>query len=125
MFCLSPARSSLLFLQVDNRPCARLTSTCFPKATEAASFLRAAVSLKPSPFHDLPELAAVIGIRGLQHEIGSRDEETGREEVKGKPTRPVSGTHAHTAFIQTKHYEALFSFQRVDMLETSVELQPC
>lgn len=90
-----PACSSLLFLQVDNRPCTRLPSTCFPKATEVASFLRAAMSLKPSPFPSLPELAAVIGIRGLQHEIGSRDEETGREEVKGKPTRPAPA-HTHT-----------------------------
>ncbi|AWP15650.1 putative neurogenic locus notch -like protein 1-like [Scophthalmus maximus] len=58
----TPADSngSLLFLQVDNRPCSRLPSTCFPYATEAASFLRAVMLLKPTSFPTLPELRAVV-----------------------------------------------------------------
>ncbi|XP_044215779.1 neurogenic locus notch homolog protein 1 [Thunnus albacares] len=83
----SPAASngSLLFLQVDNRPCSRLPSTCFPYATEAASFLRAVMSLKPDLFSNLPELKAVIKIRGVREEIGSREEEMVKKEVK-EPT---------------------------------------
>lgn len=84
--------SSLLFLQVDNRPCSRLPSTCFPYATMAASFLRAVMLLRPSSFPTLPELTVIISIRGVREEIGSRDEETGREEVKGKL---LSLTHTH------------------------------
>nr|XP_057909961.1 neurogenic locus notch homolog protein 1 isoform X2 [Doryrhamphus excisus] len=76
---------SLLFLQVDNRPCSRQPSTCFPHATEAASFLRAVMLLRPASYPALPELKSVIAIRGVQDEIGSREEETRREEVK-EPT---------------------------------------
>lgn len=76
---------SLLFLQVDNRPCSRLPSTCFPHATEAASFLRAAMRLRPASFPNLPELKAVVAIRGVREELGGREEETGEEEVK-EPT---------------------------------------
>ncbi|KAK9514273.1 hypothetical protein VZT92_027752 [Zoarces viviparus] len=75
----------LLFLQVDNRPCSRLLSTCFPYATEAASFLRAVMLLKPGVFPTLPELKAVVSIRGVREEIGSREEETVKEEVE-EPT---------------------------------------
>ncbi|XP_061573449.1 neurogenic locus notch homolog protein 1 [Cololabis saira] len=80
----SPAESdgSLLFLQVDNRPCSRSPATCFPCATEAASLLRAVTLLKPHTFPALPELKAIINIRGVQEEIGSREEEV---EVK-EPT---------------------------------------
>ncbi|XP_049903563.1 neurogenic locus notch homolog protein 1 [Epinephelus moara] len=76
------SNGSLLFLQVDNRPCLRLPSTCFPYATEAASFLRAVMMLKPRRFPTFPELKAVISIRGVREEIGSREEETGKEEIK-------------------------------------------
>ncbi|XP_038132237.1 neurogenic locus notch homolog protein 1 [Cyprinodon tularosa] len=69
------SNGSLLFLQVDNRPCSRSPSTCFPSATEAASFLNAVIMLKPSTFPALPELKAIIGIRGVQEEIGSREEQ--------------------------------------------------
>uniref|UniRef100_A0A3Q1GXW8 Notch receptor, like n=1 Tax=Acanthochromis polyacanthus TaxID=80966 RepID=A0A3Q1GXW8_9TELE len=72
---------SLLFLQVDNRPCSRLSSTCFPYATEAASFLRAVMLLKPASFPALPELQAIISIRGVREEIGSREEEVVKREV--------------------------------------------
>lgn len=82
----SPADSdgSLLFLQVDNRPCSRLPTTCFPYATEAASFLRAVRVRQPSSFTSRQELMAVISIRGVREEIGSR-EDTKIEEVK-EPT---------------------------------------
>lgn len=91
---LSLFPSSLLFLQVDNRPCSRLPSTCFPYATEAASFLRAVMLLKPGSFPTLPELKAVISIRGVREEIGSREEETVKEEVKGSVLSP---TRTHTS----------------------------
>ncbi|XP_028325473.1 neurogenic locus notch homolog protein 1 [Gouania willdenowi] len=79
------ANGSLLFLQVDNRPCSRLPSTCFPYATEAASFLRAALLLKPASYPALPELKAVISIRGVREELGHREEEVVEKEVK-EPT---------------------------------------
>ncbi|GAA6217270.1 neurogenic locus notch homolog protein 1 isoform X2 [Lates japonicus] len=78
----SDSNGSLLFLQVDNRPCSRSSTTCFPYATEAANFLRAVMLLKPTSFPTLPELKAVISIRGVREEIGSRDEETPPEEIK-------------------------------------------
>lgn len=76
--------SSLLFLQVDNRPCTRLQTTCFPYATEAASFLRAITMLRRPSFPTLPELTAIITVRGIREEIGARDEETDTKKVKGK-----------------------------------------
>ncbi|XP_069571108.1 neurogenic locus notch homolog protein 1 [Brachyistius frenatus] len=79
------SNGSLLFLQVDNRPCSRSPSTCFPYATEAASFLRAVMLLKPSSFPALPELKAIISVRGVREEIGSREDETVNKEVK-EPT---------------------------------------
>ncbi|XP_013871831.1 neurogenic locus notch homolog protein 1 [Austrofundulus limnaeus] len=79
---LADSNGSLLFLQVDNRPCSRLPSTCFPYATEAASFLRAVMLLKPSTFSTFAQLKTVISVRGVPEEIGSREEEM---EVK-EPT---------------------------------------
>ncbi|KAM6994448.1 uncharacterized protein notchl [Tautogolabrus adspersus] len=79
------SNGSLLFLQVDNRPCSRLPSTCFPYATEAASFLRAVLQRRPTSFPTRPELKAVISIRGVREEIGSREEDTVIKEVK-EPT---------------------------------------
>lgn len=96
-FPLSLSCSSLLFLRVDNRPCSRLPSTCFPCASEAASFLRAVRSLKPTSFPALPELEAIITARGVQEEITSGGEETEKEVVKGRPTCP--GTHTHSSEI--------------------------
>ncbi|XP_056901173.1 neurogenic locus notch homolog protein 1 isoform X3 [Takifugu flavidus] len=80
----SPADSdgSLLFLQVDNRPCTRLQTTCFPYATEAASFLRAITMLRRPSFPTLPELTAIITVRGVREEIGDRDEETDTKKIK-------------------------------------------
>ncbi|XP_041844787.1 neurogenic locus notch homolog protein 1 isoform X2 [Melanotaenia boesemani] len=84
------ANGSLLFLQVDNRPCSLSISTCFPYATEAASFLRAVKQLKPSTFPTLPELKAIISIRGVREEIGSREEEKEFEfEVPLKESTPA------------------------------------
>nr|XP_020465333.1 neurogenic locus notch homolog protein 1-like isoform X1 [Monopterus albus] len=79
------ANGSLLFLQVDNRPCSRLPSTCFLHAIDAASFLRAVMLLKPTSFPTLPELRAIISIRGIQKEPESTEEETRKEEVE-EPT---------------------------------------
>ncbi|XP_071325684.1 neurogenic locus notch homolog protein 1 [Trachinotus anak] len=79
------SNGSLLFLQVDNRPCSRLPSTCFPYATEAASFLHAVTVLKPTPFPALPELKAIISITGVREEIGSRKDEM----LKVKEPKPV------------------------------------
>lgn len=112
-FCLFP--SSLLFLQVDNRPCSRLPSTCFPYATEAANFLRAVMLLKPSTFPALPELKAIISIRGVREEVGSREEEM---EVRGRRCHFLSSTSTRPAsnFIQTKHCTTTLCFQRVDRL---------
>ncbi|XP_077455389.1 uncharacterized protein notchl [Stigmatopora argus] len=84
---------SLVFLQMDNRPCSRQPSTCFPHATEAASFLRAITSQGSIPYlaayPPLPELKAVVAIRGVQDEIGARDERggtgTGKQDVR-EPT---------------------------------------
>ncbi|XP_071383289.1 neurogenic locus notch homolog protein 1 [Centroberyx affinis] len=76
------SNGSLLFLQVDNRPCSHLPSTCFPYASEAGSFLRAVMLLKPASFPLLPELKAIISIRGVREEIGSRDEEKVEKETK-------------------------------------------
>lgn len=108
--------SSLLFLQVDNRPCSRSPSTCFPYATEAANFLRAVKELKPTSFPNLSELDAVISIRGVREEIGSREEE---KEVEGRLTCPVSHTRTFPAlnFIQTKHYKTPLCFQCVHFVQ--------
>ncbi|KAK7158370.1 hypothetical protein R3I93_009548 [Phoxinus phoxinus] len=66
---------SVLFLQLDNRACSRPPSSCFQYAVEAAQFLRAVLALKPPPFPTIPEIqAAVISVRGVDEEIGARDE---------------------------------------------------
>uniref|UniRef100_A0A3B3ZD33 LNR domain-containing protein n=1 Tax=Periophthalmus magnuspinnatus TaxID=409849 RepID=A0A3B3ZD33_9GOBI len=66
--------NSLLALQVDNRPCSSVPSSCFPYSTEAASFLRAVLQLQPALKATLPELQAVISLRGLREELGTRDQ---------------------------------------------------
>ncbi|XP_034030174.1 neurogenic locus notch homolog protein 1 [Thalassophryne amazonica] len=84
----SPAESngSVLFLQVDNRPCSRLPSTCFASATEASNFLRAVMLLKPASLPSLRELNAVINVKGLREEIGNRKEETILKTEVKEPT---------------------------------------
>ncbi|XP_072548528.1 neurogenic locus notch homolog protein 1 isoform X2 [Salminus brasiliensis] len=64
---------SLLFLQVDNRPCTHLPFTCFPYATEAADFLNAVVELRRAPAFIETEIQAIIGIRGIEKEITVRE----------------------------------------------------
>ncbi|KAK7886585.1 hypothetical protein WMY93_026206 [Mugilogobius chulae] len=76
------ANGSLLALQVDNRPCSSAPSSCFPYTTEAASFLSAVLLLQPGIRATLPELQAVISLRGLREEVGSRDQESVSVEVK-------------------------------------------
>ncbi|KAK2815232.1 hypothetical protein Q7C36_023498 [Tachysurus vachellii] len=60
---------SLLFLQVDNRPCSQVQFTCFPYASEAADFLNAALELNRVPTYIKPEIQALISIRGINKEI--------------------------------------------------------
>lgn len=127
-FSLALFPSSLLFLQVDNRPCSRPPSTCFPYATEAASFLRAVILLRPTLFSNFPELMAIIiSIRGVREEIGSRDGETEITEVKGRLTCPVSNartcTHPALNPIQTKQHKTPFRFHCVHVWQVSVLAQ--
>ncbi|KAG9283744.1 hypothetical protein AMEX_G2546 [Astyanax mexicanus] len=72
------SNGSLLFLQVDNRPCTRLPFTCFPYAIEAADFLNAVVQLGRAPAHVKPEIQTLISIRGIEKEITVK--ETAAEE---------------------------------------------
>ncbi|CAJ1062984.1 neurogenic locus notch homolog protein 1 isoform X1 [Xyrichtys novacula] len=83
---VTDSNGSVLFLQVDNRPCSRLPATCFPYATMAASFLRAVLSEKPSYFPTRPELTAVFSIRGVREEIGSREDTVIKEVKEPTPT---------------------------------------
>lgn len=80
------ANGSLLALQVDNRPCSLAPSSCFPYATEAASFLRASLQLQPSLRALLPELQVVLGLRGVREELGSRDDQE-NEKVQVEVTK--------------------------------------
>ncbi|XP_067303866.1 neurogenic locus notch homolog protein 1 [Pseudorasbora parva] len=69
------SNGSVLFLQLDNRACSRLPSTCFPYAVEAAHFLRTVLALNHAPFPMIPEIqAAVISVHGVDEEIGAREE---------------------------------------------------
>ncbi|XP_043087773.1 neurogenic locus notch homolog protein 1 [Puntigrus tetrazona] len=81
------SNGSVLFLQLDNRPCSRLPSTCFQYAIEAAHFLRAILAQNHASFPMIPEiLAAVISVRGVDEEIGSREEvKLPKEERNGSP----------------------------------------
>ncbi|KAG7283357.1 hypothetical protein CRUP_000883, partial [Coryphaenoides rupestris] len=83
------AGGSVLFLQVDNRPCSRLPSTCFLQAGEAAGFLRTAMSRGPPAFPALPQLKAVISVRGVRQEMGAREEEVVDKETKEEEPSPA------------------------------------
>ncbi|XP_062321373.1 neurogenic locus notch homolog protein 1 isoform X3 [Osmerus eperlanus] len=81
------ANGSVLFLQVDNRPCSRhAPSTCFLHATEAASFLRAVMSLNRASLPFPPDLQAIVSVRGLREEIGGREEDTVEQETEATPS---------------------------------------
>ena len=87
--CLT-SPSSLLFLQVDNKPCVQQQeSSCFPSAPGAARFLRARMAPGRPPS---ARLEAVIQVRGVMEELGDRSEE--RVEIKpdGKPGEKTDGT---------------------------------
>lgn len=71
----SPTLSSLLFLQVDNRPCSQFPPTCFPFAAQAANFLRA---MKAS--NRLSHARQVLEVRGVSEELGYREEDRGNED---------------------------------------------
>ncbi|KAI7806267.1 neurogenic locus notch homolog protein 1 [Triplophysa rosa] len=79
---------SVLFLQLDNRPCSRLPSTCFQYAIEAAHFLSAMMSQKHPLFPMIPEIqATVISVRGVDEEIGTREEvKLPKEERNASPS---------------------------------------
>ncbi|XP_028835013.1 neurogenic locus notch homolog protein 1 isoform X2 [Denticeps clupeoides] len=67
---------SVLFLQVDNRPCSQLPDPCcFPFATGAADYLQAKMSSDPLPSFLPPEIQAILTIRGVKEEIGDREVE--------------------------------------------------
>ncbi|XP_016319846.1 neurogenic locus notch homolog protein 1-like [Sinocyclocheilus anshuiensis] len=78
LYAQTPAydsNGSVLFLQLDNRPCSRLPSTCFQYAIEAAHFLHAILAQNHASFPMIPEIqAAVISVRGVDEEIGAREE---------------------------------------------------
>ena len=76
---------SLLYLQVDNRPCSRLPSTCFQFATEAANFLRMLMTLEHTTYPRLPEIQAVIAVRGVREELGEREKYTVGENTNSMP----------------------------------------
>ncbi|KAI2654893.1 hypothetical protein H4Q32_017175 [Labeo rohita] len=68
------SNGSVLFLQLDNRPCNR-RDTCFHYAIEAAHFLRAILAQNHASFPMIPEIqAAVISVQGFDEEIGTREE---------------------------------------------------
>lgn len=92
------SNGSVLFLQLDNRPCSRLPSTCFQYAIEAAHFLHAILAQNHASFPMIPEiLEAVISVRGVDEEIGDREEvKLPKEEHKASPVWmwPVVGVAA-------------------------------
>ncbi|XP_059424493.1 neurogenic locus notch homolog protein 1 [Carassius carassius] len=92
------SNGSVLFLQLDNRPCSRLPSTCFQYAIEAAHFLHAILAQNHASFPMIPEiLEAVISVRGVDEEIGAREElKLPKEEHKASPVWmwPVVGVAA-------------------------------
>lgn len=89
--------SSLLFVQVDNRPChTGQPSTCFLYASEAANFINAARQRSAS-FPTRPELSDIVSVRGVSEDIGSRTEEPVVEEASGKIMSCLTHTHAHTS----------------------------
>ncbi|KAL2084424.1 hypothetical protein ACEWY4_019942 [Coilia grayii] len=80
----APASSegSLLFLQVDNKPCKQQAEpTCFPFAQGAGRFLQARMAAGRTPSARLPDVEAVIQVRGVTEELGDRSE-------KIKPVKP-------------------------------------
>ncbi|KAI4881864.1 hypothetical protein NFI96_011952, partial [Prochilodus magdalenae] len=99
------SNGSLLFLQVDNRPCDRLAITCFPYATEAANFLNAVREQSHIPTHIKPEIQALISIRGIEKEIAIREPDTEAPSVgdKGSPAWlwPVVGVATGVAVALT------------------------
>ncbi|KAJ8288035.1 hypothetical protein COCON_G00006940 [Conger conger] len=77
---------SLLYLQIDNRPCSRLPSTCFQCATDAANFLRMLMTLEHTTYRQLPEIEPVIAVRGVSEELGEREKYTAGENANTSPS---------------------------------------
>ncbi|XP_066580044.1 neurogenic locus notch homolog protein 1 [Amia ocellicauda] len=85
---------SVLLLQIDNRPCSQLPTSCFPSALLAAHFLHALMTS-----HKPPRLPAeVLAVMGVREELGKRGSEGEREaEVKtggGRRAAPPPGRPA-------------------------------
>ncbi|KAL4646800.1 hypothetical protein GN956_G9554 [Arapaima gigas] len=68
--------SSLLFLQVDNRPCSTAPSTCFPFAAQAGNFLLVTKAKNQLPLPTLQEIQKVYEVRGIGEELGDREDYT-------------------------------------------------
>ncbi|KAK2903602.1 hypothetical protein Q8A67_008315 [Cirrhinus molitorella] len=81
------SNGSVLFLQLDNRPCIRLQDTCFQYAIEAGHFLSTILAQNHASFPMVPEIqAAVISVRGVDEEIGVREEvKLPKEERNASP----------------------------------------
>ncbi|MBN3305252.1 NOTC1 protein, partial [Amia calva] len=84
---------SVLLLQIDNRPCSQLPTSCFPSALLAAHFLHALMTS-----HKPPRLPAeVLAVMGVREELGKRGSEGEREaEVKTGGGRRERGAPGRT-----------------------------
>ncbi|KAK1806362.1 hypothetical protein P4O66_004877, partial [Electrophorus voltai] len=67
------SNGSLLFLQVDNRPCTRLQHACFPYAAEGAGFLSAMLELNHATDLVRSEFVSLVAIRGIEQEIAVKE----------------------------------------------------
>ncbi|XP_056331508.1 neurogenic locus notch homolog protein 1 [Danio aesculapii] len=86
----SDSDGSVFFLQLDNRPCSRLLSTCFDYAAEAAHFLQAVLTQNQPSFPMIPEIqTAIISVRGVDEEIGAREEPKLPKEERNARDSPV------------------------------------
>ncbi|XP_066537185.1 neurogenic locus notch homolog protein 1 isoform X2 [Hoplias malabaricus] len=78
------SNGSLLFLQVDNRPCSVLPNTCFPYAMEAADFLSAFLQLGQAPVHIKTQIQTLISIKAIENEIVDKESSSDNPEVNDK-----------------------------------------
>ena len=108
----SYSNRSVLFLQVDNRPCPRhAPATCFLHATEAASFLRAVMSLNRASLPFPPDLQAIVSVRGLREEIGGREEDKVEQETGRSLCAVVTGIRTSRKFDLDQQYTYIRKIQ--------------
>ncbi|XP_041963485.1 neurogenic locus notch homolog protein 1 isoform X1 [Alosa sapidissima] len=82
---VSSSEGSLLFLQVDNKPCVQQQeASCFPSAPSAARFLQARMAPGRIPSGRLAEVQAIVHVRGVMEELGDRSEEGVEAKTGGK-----------------------------------------